>query len=106
MSRGDIFKMADANVVRENTPQQDDVLQGDEPGASANLMLISTDSYEDLENCLNDSLEEQKQLGLSVGTINRIAREGSKEDDDDEDDTSNVEENNFQEQTKTEKVST
>ncbi len=67
--------MAEVDVLVSN-PEQEDVLQGQEPGASRNSILIS-DSYEDLayvldELCQTNELKTDKRL--RSGTINKIRK--------------------------------
>ena len=67
--------MAEVDVFVTN-PEQEDVLQGQEPGASRNSILIS-DSYEDLayvldELCQTNELKSDKRL--RSGTINKIRK--------------------------------
>ena len=58
----------------ENDAVSEDILQGSEPGASRNSMLLATDSYEDLASYLSDSNISFERERLSSGSINEITQ--------------------------------
>ena len=64
--------MADADVFVAN-PEEVDVPQGQEPGASRHSILIS-DSYEDLSYDLDELLQIDDGKKLRSGTISRIRK--------------------------------
>ena len=64
--------MADSEVFVQN-PEEVEVAQGQEPGASRHSILIS-DSYEDLSYDLDELLEINEIKRLRSGTISRIRK--------------------------------
>ncbi|ELT95737.1 hypothetical protein CAPTEDRAFT_164017 [Capitella teleta] len=55
-----------------NDSPSDEILQGSEPGASRNSMLLATDSYDDLASYLSDTNLSSDRDRLSSGSISEI----------------------------------
>ena len=61
-----------AEEVRVEPAAVEEIDPGAEPGSSRNSVLVSTDSYEEIEEYLDDSTGAQSHKRLPSGTIHEI----------------------------------
>ena len=61
-----------AEEVRVEPTADEEIGPGAEPGSSRNSVLVSTDSYEEIEEYLDDTTESTGHKRLLSGTIHEI----------------------------------
>ena len=58
----------------------EDISEGREPGASANNVFVSTDSYDEVNDSMNSSFHEEDRKRLPSGNIDEIRLDSQQED--------------------------